>query len=134
MTSGNGPASCLPEFRGSGKVRAARRPPIVNAMTVDVEDYFQVEAFKDVINRSDWDSLPVRVEANTDRLLQLFSDTQVVGTFFVLGWVGERYPAIVRRIAAAGHEVASHGYAHERADGRSREVFRADILRAKAIL
>src|SRR5436190_782061 len=81
-----------------------------NAMTVDVEDYFQVQALTDRISRTSWDQIPRRVEANIDRLLELFAGHDVRGTFFTLGWIAERHPEMVRRIAAAGHELASHGY------------------------
>jgi len=107
---------------------------LANAMSIDVEDYFQVEAFKGVIRRSDWDGAPVRVDASTDRILGLMSQAGVQGTFFVLGWVAERFPELVRRIAAEGHEVASHGYEHQRADGQSRDEFRDDVKRAKDLL
>jgi len=101
---------------------------------VDVEDYFQVQAFADVVPRAMWDSLPRRVEANTDRLLAQFARAGVHGTFFTLGWVAERHPALIRRIVAAGHELASHGYWHQLVSSQSPDAFRADILRAKAVL
>jgi polysaccharide deacetylase family protein (PEP-CTERM system associated) len=107
---------------------------IRNAMTVDVEDYFQVQAFAGSISRADWERFPRRVEANTDRILAQFDRAGVTATFFTLGWVAERHPALVRRIVAAGHELASHGYDHTRADAQSEADFRADIRRAKAIL
>jgi polysaccharide deacetylase family protein (PEP-CTERM system associated) len=107
---------------------------IVNAMTVDVEDYFQVEAFSGIIDRNDWEYLPSRVERNTNRLLDLFDATGVVGTFFVLGWVAKHYPSLVRRIVADGHELASHGTDHCRADRQSMEQFRADVEGSKALL
>lgn len=107
---------------------------IRNAMTVDVEDYFQVQAFAGSISRSDWEHFPRRVEANTDRILAQFDRAGVTATFFTLGWIAERHPALVRRIVAAGHELASHGYDHTRADAQSEADFRADIRRAKAIL
>ena len=88
--------------------------PVVNAMTVDVEDYFQVSAFEGVIDRGDWDRLPARVEHNTHRILDLFADHGVQATFFTLGWVAERYPQLVRRIVESGHELASHGLSHVR--------------------
>ena len=107
---------------------------IVNAMSIDVEDYFQVEAFKGVIRRSDWDGAPARVDRNTDRILGLMSQACARGTFFVLGWVAQRFPDLVRRIAAEGHEIASHGYEHQRADGQDRGEFRDDVKRAKDLL
>jgi len=112
----------------------ARSGPIVNALTVDVEDYFQVSAFEPHIARSDWDTLPCRVEANVDRILGLLDDHGAHATFFTLGWVAERYPALVRRVADAGHEVASHGSAHRRAHEQPRDEFEDDIARAKALL
>jgi polysaccharide deacetylase family protein (PEP-CTERM system associated) len=106
----------------------------VNALTVDVEDYFQVEAFAGVIDRADWDALPHRVERNAEVILDLFAAHEVKATFFTLGWVAERYPGIVRRIVAEGHELASHGYGHKRVIELTPEAFREDITRAKAIL
>jgi polysaccharide deacetylase family protein (PEP-CTERM system associated) len=96
-------------------------------LTVDVEDYFQVSAFEHRVARDDWDSMECRVEANTDRLLQLFADCDVHGTFFILGWVAERYPSLVQRIAAAGHELASHGFWHRLVYDLSPDEFRRDI-------
>jgi polysaccharide deacetylase family protein (PEP-CTERM system associated) len=104
------------------------------ALTVDVEDYFQVEAFKGVIAKSDWESMSPRVEGNTGRVLDLFAKAGVNGTFFVLGWVAERFPNVVRRIQEAGHEVASHGYNHQLAYSQNRDVFRDDVRRAKTVL
>src|SRR5947199_10733943 len=111
-------------------VEQQRTSPIVNAFTVDVEDYFQVEAFKDSIDHSKWDRWPARVVDNTERVLALLRAANVRATFFVLGWVAERFPDIVHRISAGGHEVASHGYAHERAGGQTKTEFRDDIHRA----
>ena len=107
---------------------------IINALTVDVEDYFQVSAMAPYIARDDWDSIPCRVERNIDRLLQLFAGQNAHATFFVLGWIAERYPAMTRRIVAEGHELASHGYGHLRAFDQSRGDFIADITRAKKTL
>ena len=106
----------------------------VNAMSVDVEDWFQVQAFAGVIDRAAWETLPRRVEANTDRILALFEDAGVRATFFTLGWVAERHPALIRRIVAGGHELASHGYGHELVHAIGPEAFRADLRRAKAVL
>ena len=103
-------------------------------MTIDVEDYFQVEAFASTIQRSDWESLPRRVERNTERLLQILGDAEIEATFFVLGWVAERHPDLVRRVVAAGHEVASHVCSHVRVDCQSPEEFRDDIRRSKQVL
>lgn len=107
---------------------------ISNAMTVDVEDYFQVSAFEHCVPRSDWDRLPCRVESNVDRILQLFTDKGVKATFFTLGWIAERHPQMVRRIVADGHELASHGWEHVRANTQDRERFQADVMRTKALL
>ncbi|MDR3524546.1 MAG: DUF3473 domain-containing protein [Acetobacteraceae bacterium] len=107
---------------------------ITNAMTIDVEDYFHVQAFATTIDRSDWDSLPRRVVGNTHRILDLLEQAGVKGTLFTLGWVAERHPELVRRIVADGHELASHGYGHQRADEIGAAAFRADITRAKALL
>jgi polysaccharide deacetylase family protein (PEP-CTERM system associated) len=117
---------------------------IRNALTVDVEDYFQVQAFADVVPRAAWDAMPRRVEANTDRLLAQFAQAGAGGagargagvhaTFFTLGWVAERHPALIRRIVAAGHELASHGYWHYPVHSQRPEEFRADIVRAKTVL
>ena len=105
-----------------------------NAMTVDVEDYFQVEAFFSHVDRKDWDSRECRIERNIDRILQLFSDSDTKATFFTLAWIAERYPQVVRSIVANGHELASHGMAHIRADQQSRPMFLADVTRAKHTL
>lgn len=105
-----------------------------HALTIDVEDYFQVQAFAGVVSRNDWDRLPRRVEANTDRLLGMFAAAGVHGTFFTLGWVADRHPALVRRIVDAGHELASHGYWHGRADEQTPDEFRDDVRRAKLAL
>ncbi|WP_188063873.1 XrtA system polysaccharide deacetylase [Sphingobium sp. KCTC 72723] len=105
-----------------------------NALSVDVEDWFQVGAFERTIRRADWDSLAHRVEGNTDAVLDLFAQAGVTGTFFTLGWVAERYPALMRRIADAGHEVASHGYDHARVFTFTPEQWRADLRKARAIL
>lgn len=115
--------------------RAGDRPAGVrNAMTVDVEDYYQVSAFEAHIPRAEWDAWPQRVERNTERFLALFDAAGVTATFFTLGWVAERYPALVRRIVAAGHELASHGFDHVKANTQSKAQFRADVLRTKALL
>ena len=105
-----------------------------NALSVDVEDYFQVSAFSRNIRRADWDGFPLRVEDNTRRLLDLFQESGVHATFFVLGWVAERLPALVREIAAQGHEIASHGYSHELVYNQGPDDFRAETLRSKHLL
>lgn len=110
-----------------------RRDP-VNAMTVDVEDYFQVSAFESHISRQHWEHLPRRVEHNTHRILDLFAAHQVQATFFTLGWVAERHPALIGRIVADGHELASHGYSHVRATRQTPAEFRDDVIRTKALL
>jgi polysaccharide deacetylase family protein (PEP-CTERM system associated) len=110
------------------------RPGVAHAMTIDVEDYFQVEAFASTIERSRWEHLPRRVERNTERLLEIFADTDVRATFFTLGWIAQRHPALVRRIVAEGHELASHGCSHLRADCQSPDAFRDDIRASKQVL
>ena len=109
-------------------------PAITNALTIDVEDWFQVSAMAPYIRRSDWPTRDCRVERNVDRLLQLLDARQVQATFFTLGWVAERYPQLVRRIVVGGHELASHGYGHERASDLDRTALREDLLRAKGLL
>ncbi|RKK01809.1 DUF3473 domain-containing protein [Pseudoroseomonas wenyumeiae] len=110
------------------------KPRIRNAMSVDVEDWFQVQAFVGIIQRSSWDSLESRVVANTERVLEQFAAAGVHATFFTLGWVAERHPALVRRIVEAGHELASHGHGHEQVNVIGETAFRADIRRAKQVL
>jgi polysaccharide deacetylase family protein (PEP-CTERM system associated) len=105
-----------------------------NALSVDVEDWFQVGAFETVIARAAWETLPPRVERNTDAVLALFDEAAVKATFFTLGWVAERHPALIRRIAAAGHEIASHGWDHKRVFTMSEAEFRADLDRARAAI
>jgi len=107
---------------------------IVNALSVDVEDYFQVQALSEAYTREDWERCESRVERNTNAVLEIFAETGVKGTFFTLGWIAERHPQVVRAIVAGGHEIASHGYCHFRVDSQSPEDFRADIRRTKAIL
>lgn len=106
----------------------------INAMTVDVEDYFQVSAMEPYVSRSDWHRIPCRVERNTDRILDLFARVGIRGTFFSLGWVAEKYPELIRRISEAGHEVASHGMQHTRVTQQKPEDFREDIRRSKQLL
>jgi polysaccharide deacetylase family protein (PEP-CTERM system associated) len=108
--------------------------PWCNALTCDVEDYFQVSAFEHLIPKSRWSDFECRIPRNIDRVLQLFSDGGVKGTFFTLGWVAEHFPAVVRRIADAGHEIASHGMRHERVFDLQPESFRKDATRAKRVL
>lgn len=108
--------------------------PITNALTIDVEDYFQVSALAPHFPKSSWEATPCRVECNMERILALMEAKGAKGTFFTLGWIAERYPQVVRMIAAAGHELASHGYGHERASDQTPEGFYQDILRAKQLL
>jgi polysaccharide deacetylase family protein (PEP-CTERM system associated) len=109
---------------------AVGRQQMLNALSVDVEDWFQVGAFEKVIAKSDWDGLEARVEANAEAVLALFDEAGVKGTFFTLGWVAERYPAVIRRAAEAGHEIASHGWDHDRVFTLTPDAFRADLRRA----
>ena len=111
-----------------------RKAPIKHAMTVDVEDYFHVAAFKDVIDPKDWDTWPCRVEKNTDNLLALFDQANIKITFFVLAWVAERYPALVKRIQSQGHEIASHGYSHQLIYSQTPECFKEETHKSKEIL
>ena len=103
---------------------------MLNALTFDIEDYFQVEAFKDVVNRSDWPSYPSRVYDNTQRILALLGEYHTQATFFILGWVAERFPQLVEEIAAAGHEIATHGYWHELIYRQTPEQFATDLQRS----
>lgn len=106
----------------------------INAMSVDVEDYFQVSAFEGHIKKNQWDSLEHRVEHNTHKFLDIFSEYNTKATFFTLGWVAERYPSIVHRIVNEGHELACHGYEHIRVTEQTPEQFRQDIIRTKKVL
>ncbi len=108
--------------------------PSVNAMSVDVEDYFHVEALKDNYNIDMWSGLEHRVEKNTHQVLDLFSETNVKATFFTLGWVAQQYPALIRRMADEGHEIGSHGLEHKRIHTQSRSEFQADIRKSKNLL
>ena len=108
--------------------------PIVNAMTIDVEDYFHVSVFDGLLPRSQWSTLESRVSRNTDRLLAIFAEYEVSATFFVLGMVAERFPDLVRRIVSGGHEIASHGYAHRLIYDQTPAAFREDVRRAKGLL
>jgi polysaccharide deacetylase family protein (PEP-CTERM system associated) len=105
-----------------------------NAFTIDVEDYFQVAAFDKVIDRSTWNARQIRVESNVDRLLEMLNTHQTKATFFTLGWVAERFPSMVRRIVDQGHELASHGYGHQKVTDLTPEEFAEDIVKAKRIL
>ena len=108
--------------------------PTVNALTIDVEDYFQVSAFAPFIARSEWPQRECRIERNVERILAMLDVRQTKATFFTLGWIAERYPQLVRSLVAQGHELASHGYGHERASDLSPAAFFADIDRARKLL
>ncbi|WP_085300427.1 XrtA system polysaccharide deacetylase [Cognaticolwellia mytili] len=107
---------------------------IINAMTVDVEDYFHVSAFENTIPRSNWEKMPLRVERNTYRLLELFEKYNVKSTFFTLGWVAKHCPNLIKAIVDQGHELASHGYSHKRATEMTRAEFFSDVEQSKNIL
>ena len=108
--------------------------PIVNGMSVDVEDWFQVGAFENTIARGDWDGCELRVERNVERILALFDRAGVKATFFTLGWIAERVPHTIRKIAEAGHELASHGYDHQRVFTMDGAAFAEDLRKSRAIL
>jgi polysaccharide deacetylase family protein (PEP-CTERM system associated) len=127
-------ASGLDSIAGIPGVARCPRGSIVNAMTIDVEDYFQVSAFEDRVCRTKWDTFESRVCRNTERLLEIFGAAGVQATFFVLGWVAERFPDLVRQIRLGGHEIASHGYAHRLVYSTTPDEFRDDLRRAKAAL
>ena len=110
------------------------RPAVINAMTVDVEDYFHASAFDRVVSRTSWDQLESRVVANTRRLLDLFNHQGVRATFFMLGWVADKFPSLVREIADSGHELASHGYLHQLVYMLTPDQFREDVRRSKATI
>ena len=107
---------------------------ITNALTIDVEDYFQVSAFAPHIARSEWNIRECRVERNINRILEMLALNDTKATFFTLGWIAERYPQLIRKIVQEGHELASHGYGHERASDQSEEAFYSDIHLAKIVL
>ncbi|MGI9288779.1 MAG: polysaccharide deacetylase family protein, partial [Pseudomonadales bacterium] len=107
---------------------------LVNAFTVDVEDYFQVSAFEEKISRDGWERIDTRIERNIDKLLAVLDEFSVKGTFFVLGWVAEHYPNVIKNIAVNGHEIASHGYWHRRATQQTKVEFEKDVLAARNIL
>jgi polysaccharide deacetylase family protein (PEP-CTERM system associated) len=119
------------EYNDSRKQPAQRT---VNAFTIDVEDYFQVAALSSAVSRESWPTREYRVEGNTERLLNLLAEKGVRGTFFVLGWVAERSPGLVKRIAAAGHEIACHGFSHQLIYRQSSDEFREETTRAKRYL
>jgi polysaccharide deacetylase family protein (PEP-CTERM system associated) len=107
---------------------------IINYLSIDVEDYFQVSAFESISPPTSWDARELRVETNTHKILDILDESQVKATFFVLGWVAERCPGLVRYIAARDHEIASHGYGHQRVYNQQREVFGDDVRRSKSLL
>ncbi len=109
-------------------------PALINGLSVDVEDWFQVGAFEGVIDRQNWDGLTDRVERNCDLILQMFADADVKATFFTLGWVAQRHGALMRRIVDAGHELASHGWDHERVFRLDKASFAADLERSRKVL
>ena len=111
--------------------RATAMERVTNGLSVDVEDWFQVGAFEKVIDRADWDSLADRVERNCERILELFAAAEVKATFFTLGWVAQRHPRLLRRIADQGHEMASHGWDHARVFTLGRQAFAADLEKAR---
>lgn len=107
---------------------------LTNALTIDVEDYFQVSAFAPYIKRTAWDSIECRVEKNIDKIIKLLKEKNIKATFFTLGWIAERFPSMLKRILAEGHELASHGYGHARVNDLTKEEFYQDVSRAKGIL
>ena len=125
---------CVPERTDDTMLAPAIKIGLTNALTIDVEDYFQVSAFAPYIRRDEWDSRECRIERNVNRILDMLAGRSVKATFFTLGWVADRYPQVVRRIVAEGHELASHGYGHERASDLTEAAFTADVTRAKKLL
>lgn len=118
----------------TGRSDMAAEPEVINAMTVDVEDYFQVSAFEPYVDKIAWQTWPKRVEHNTFRILDMFAEHGVKGTFFTLGWVAERHPQLVKRIVSDGHEIASHGWEHVRVNTQTPAEFRKDIDRTRKFL
>jgi polysaccharide deacetylase family protein (PEP-CTERM system associated) len=107
---------------------------MLNALTIDVEDYFHVSAFARYVRQDEWDSYPLRVDGSARRILEILDSFSVTATFFILGWVAERLPALIREIHRRGHEIACHGYGHELVYNIGPEAFRADIRKAKVFL
>ncbi|MEE9320252.1 MAG: XrtA system polysaccharide deacetylase [Granulosicoccus sp.] len=132
-TVANGTA-CAAGISGVASLTTAAPESLVNAMTIDVEDYFQVSAFENSISRDNWLAFEQRVEASTDRILSMLDEHSTKGTFFTLAWVAERYPELIRRIVDNGHELASHGCNHTRVTELSPESFCADVRRSKRVL
>jgi len=118
----------------TGSVNPTSTGQLANVFSVDVEDYYQVSAFEDTVSREDWTRFEPRVERNTHRILDILSDRDTRATFFILGWVAEHCPPLIREIADRGHELASHGYDHQRITSQTPEQFRADIAKTKRIL
>lgn len=131
IRQGNAPEHVRTTVQGGTDSIEDRR---CNAMSVDVEEYFQVWALAQVVDRDSWSTLPSRVERSVETTLELFAAAGARATFFTLGWIAERHSRLIRKISEAGHEIASHGYAHEKVTGQDREEFRKDISRAKKIL
>jgi polysaccharide deacetylase family protein (PEP-CTERM system associated) len=124
----------LPRHRADSAQAGGARPPVLNAFTVDVEDYFHVSAFEKHIPREQWDRWESRVASNTHRALRILDRREVKATFFVLGWVAERYPRLIREICACGHEIACHGYWHRLIYEQTPDEFRSDLRRARDVL
>ena len=124
----------MQDARPESFATARKADALLNAMSVDIEDWFQVGAFETVVDRADWDQLEHRVENNSRAVLSLFDEAGIKATFFVLGWVAERYPALMLQIASAGHEIANHGYDHARVFTLSPDQFRADLDRSRKLL
>ena len=124
----------LPEISSLGSGAATGKPRLVNPLSVDIEDWFQVGAFEKTISRDSWDSQIQRADRNTNQVLDLFAAAGVKGTFFTLAWVAERNPALIRRIVDDGHELASHGYDHARVFTLNAQSFAADLMKSRAIL
>jgi len=122
-----------PEEIRREKLSSASRPTLSDALSVDVEDYYQVEAFADRVSPSSWSDFPSRVRANTNRVLEMFEEYRCRATFFILGWVAEREPDLVREIVRAGHEVACHSYSHRRVSSLTPEEFRRDLQRVQIL-
>jgi polysaccharide deacetylase family protein (PEP-CTERM system associated) len=131
MESTDGAKSSIIPFSG---LTQDGRSPILNALTVDVEDYYQVSGFEKCVYRADWDRFESRVVANTYQVLEILSSAGVRGTFFILGWVAERFPELIRTIRAAGHEIGCHSFWHRLAYLQAPEEFRYDLRRARDVL
>ncbi len=131
LPAGSGKVSVADLEANNASAESACGP---NALTVDVEDYFQVSAFAPYVDRAEWSDHEIRVERNMDRILELFDHADVTGTFFFLGWVAERFPALLRRVAEQGHEIASHGYQHVQVCDQDEYSFRQDADRTRRML